>query len=101
EGAQAGRGLARVADARLAVRGPHVAPGEAGDARQVAQEVERRALAGEDRGQRPLDAADDLAGDDLDPVVDRPVDPHCGVDLRERLGGGEAPGDDAGGTRSK
>src|SRR5436309_967488 len=65
EGAQAGGGLARVADARLAVRGPHVAPGEAGDARQVAQEVERRALAGEDRGQRPLDAADDLAGDDL------------------------------------
>ena len=55
ERAQARRGLAGVPDAgRAAGRGRvDEARGEGGDAREVAEEVERGALAGEDRRQRP------------------------------------------------
>ena len=47
-------------------------PGERGDAREVAEEVQRRALGGEDRRQRPVDPADRLPGGDAVAVVGGP-----------------------------
>ena len=54
--AQPRRGLARVEDPRAgALHGAHEASGERGDPRQVAEEVERHALPGQDRAGRARD----------------------------------------------
>ena len=65
ERAQAGERLARVPDAgataRRVRRGVDEAAGQGGDPREVAEEVQRGALGGEDRRERALDGADDVA----------------------------------------
>ena len=71
--AQARQRLAGVEDARLAVRGAHVPAGQRGDAGAVAQEVERDALAGEDRTQASRDLAELGARLDRVTVVDAPA----------------------------
>ena len=92
---QPGGRLAGVPDAGPAVGRPHEPPGEGGHARQVAQEVQRGALGGEDRGQRPVDPAQHLAGPDLGAVVGGPVQLGRRVDLAEGLAHAAAAGDHA------
>src|SRR5207302_3767693 len=65
QGPEARGGLAGVADPAPAAGGCRcfgVGPGQGGNARQVAEEVERRPLPGQDGPQRTADRAEPLAG---------------------------------------
>ncbi len=99
QGPQAGGGLAGVPDERPGGGGVGVAPGEGGDARQVAQEVEGRALGHQDGGQGTVHGGDGLAGRDPLAVVGPPVDLHQGIDLSDRLGRRPSSGEHAFGPR--
>ena len=70
-------------------------PGQGGDAREVAEEVEGGPLGGEDRRQRSLDPGQHLPG--VDPVAVGRGPPHRdgGVDGGERLGRGQPAGQHA------
>ena len=91
---QARRGLAGVPDPERR-GGVDERPGAGGDAAQVAEEVEGRALGREDRGQRTGHDAEDLPGRDLLAVVDLPDHVDLAVDLAEGLRGARGAGDDA------
>ena len=75
-----GQGLAGLDDPGAPAPGRRVdeLTGERRDARQVAQEVERSALAREHGAQRSLDATDRNAGCDAVAVGRAPGDPHAG-----------------------
>ena len=86
EGAQAGRGLARRGDARLGAGGLGDVGGRQGrHAAQPAEEVERRALGGEDRRQRAAQLGDDVAGGEALAVADDDLHGERRVDQPRRL----------------
>ena len=98
EEAEAGEGLARIEDAdpgvglvgRLDEAGR-----EGGDAGEVAEEVQRSALGGEDRAQGPADIEDGVAGFELVTVVCVPFEVEGGADAAEGLVRAGAAGEDA------
>ena len=100
EGTQAGQGLAGLEDADVA-RELDELPREAGDPGEVAQEVQRRALAGEDRPQRTFEPTDRLTLHDRRTVGLGPRDAHGRIELRERLGGARDAGEHTGGARDE
>ena len=71
-------------------------PGRRGDPAEVAEEVERRALGGDDRAHRPADRRDDVAGREQVPVVALEGDLEARIDLRERLARTGLAGEHAG-----
>ena len=88
--------VSRTCDRRVAlVRRRHVLRGQRGDARQVAEEVERGALGGEDRAQRARHLHDRVAGRHLGAVGHVPDELERGVDLPEGLDGAGPPGQHA------
>src|SRR6266542_4366959 len=91
EGAKTGRGLPRVADPGVAGRRPNEPSGHGGDARQMTQEVQRRALGGKYRRERPLDGGDVGARLQLLAVVQGPAQDDRRIDLREGLTGAQPP----------
>ena len=99
ERAQAGQRLARVPDAGTLARSFDEPTREGGNARQVAEEVQRRALAGEHAAQRATDLAQLRARADGRAVVDRPLDHDPVVELGEHLRGAAGSGDHAGRAR--
>ena len=60
-------------------------PGRRRDPGEVAEEVERRALGGDDRAHRPADRGDDVAGCEQVPVVSLERDVERWIHLREGL----------------
>src|SRR5581483_5735075 len=70
--AQPGRRLAGVPDAGAATGSDHEAPRRRRHAREVAEEIERGALAGEHRRQRPAHPSEHLLGADLVAVAGVP-----------------------------
>ena len=85
--AQAGQRLARVQDARArALHHLHEAPRLGRRGREGLQEVERRALAGEDGARRSFQAAEHGLGRDLRTLGDLPGHRHRIVQLTEHLG---------------
>ncbi len=89
EAAQAGRGLAGIPDADATVGDLHELIHPGGNARQMAHEVERRALGGQDRRERSLDVGNNRTGLELITIVEVPGDFDAGIDLAERLGGAQ------------
>jgi hypothetical protein len=88
-------GLAGVAhDAAGAGHGVDEAPGPGRDPREVGEEVQGGALAGEDRRERAGDLAEDVAACDRVAVADVQVDLDVRVDLREHSGHEVDAGDD-------
>ena len=96
---QTGQRLAGVPDPRHGTRGVDEPAGERGDAREVAEEVERAALAGEHRPQRTGHLADLGPGRDRVAVVEEPLHLHRGIDLREHLVGARGTREHAFGAR--
>ena len=95
EGAKTGRGLPRVADPGVAGRRPNEPSGHGRDARQMTQEVQRCALGGKHRRERPLDGGDVSARLQLLAVVQRPAQDDRRIDLRKGLAGAQPPGQHA------
>ena len=96
EAAQPWGGLAGVPDAggTADCGGVDEGAGPGGDAREVPQEVQRRALRREDRRQGPAHRGERLARSDGVAVVHVPRERHGRVDLGEGLGGAGTAGDD-------
>ncbi len=78
--------LAGVPDSCGLARGADERSRERGDTREVAQEVERAALAGEHGSQRSFDAGNFRTRFELGTVVGEPSNPDCLIELREHLG---------------
>ena len=98
ERAQAGRRLARVPDARVPsgrLGGVDELAGQRRDAREVAEEVQRRPLGGEDRSERTAHSAEHLLRVEVITVHREPRDRDRCVDLCERLGRARGTGEHA------
>src|SRR5581483_9513701 len=94
----AGGGLARVEDLAAAAGDIDVAARQRGDAAEPLQEVQGRALRGQDRAHRPGERGQAGAGRDGGAVGDRRRDGDVRIDRLEHEGGDRQPGDDAGGA---
>jgi hypothetical protein len=76
------------------LRVSRIAPGQRGDSREAAEEVQRRSLAGEDRAQRPPEARDCGSALHERALLDPGFDPNLGVEgAEDSLDHGEAAHD--------
>src|SRR5690606_8730064 len=75
----------------------YVASGQGRDAREVAEEVQRRALHGEARGPRPPRLAEHLPRGEVGPLRNRPRHLDARIQLRPGLLRTPGPGEPAGG----
>ena len=97
ERAQPGRRLARVEDLGAgALDGVHVPARERGDAGEAAEEVERRALAGQDRRGAAREARDDRPAVDRVAVGGERFEAQVGIERVEDVAGDVEAADDAG-----
>ncbi len=99
EGPQPRDRLAGVPHQHVGADGLDEATGEGGHPRQVAGEVQRRALGGEDGGKRARHPGGHRAGRQVGAVGEQPLDAHRLVDLGEGLVHTGPPGEDARGPR--
>ena len=95
--AQAGRGLAGIDDPRArAFHGVHIGPGQGGDARQTAHQVQRHALGAQQGASIGVDPGEPGPGADLSAVLGHRLEVGGGVELQDRQTGAGEAADNAG-----